>query len=172
MGTNYYLRFVDSENGIPEEDYSQPEPAPDSAEAILRDIRFLIREESERKRLHIGKSSGGWCFSLHVIPEQKLNDLDDWKQLFASPVFEIIDEYNDIISTEEMISIITERKRGDGTQTFSDLFRPDIYKTSEEEFHRRNYSEVGPQGLLRHQLSSHCTKHGAGTWDCLPGNFS
>lgn len=31
--------------------------------------------------LHIGKSSGGWCFSLHVMPEDNINTLDDWGEI-------------------------------------------------------------------------------------------
>lgn len=29
------------------------------------------------KKLHIGKSSGGWYFSLHIIPEEKIFNLKD-----------------------------------------------------------------------------------------------
>lgn len=33
--------------------------------------------------LHIGKSSAGWCFSLHVIPELGLNDWPEWEAWLA-----------------------------------------------------------------------------------------
>ena len=35
--------------------------------------------------LHIGKSSAGWCFSLHVIPEEGINTLDDWRTRWGTP---------------------------------------------------------------------------------------
>ena len=41
--------------------------------------------------LHIGKSSGGWCFSLHVIPSEGLNSLDEWESRFSCGV--ITNEY-------------------------------------------------------------------------------
>ena len=53
-------------------------------------------------RLHIGKSSGGWCFSLHVIPYEGINTLDDWKAKFALPGSEIVDEYGTRLTAEEM----------------------------------------------------------------------
>ncbi len=34
--------------------------------------------------LHIGKSSSGWCFSLHVMPEDMINTLDDWRSKWSS----------------------------------------------------------------------------------------
>ena len=53
-------------------------------------------------RLHIWKSSGGWCFSLHVIPYEGINTLDDWKAKFALPGSEIVDEYGTRLTAEEM----------------------------------------------------------------------
>ena len=109
------------------------------------------------EELHIGKSSGGWCFSLHIIPEKGINDLEDWVKLF--PTGRIRDEYGQDIPAEEMMSIITKRE-GRG------------FANKDTAFHRTNHSEEGPEGLLRHRLGPYCTKHGAGTWDCMPGEFS
>ena len=42
-----------------------------------------------------------------------------------------------------------------------------------EEFHRRNNSEIGPNGLLRHKVTgNHCVGHGDGTYDYIKGVFS
>jgi hypothetical protein len=73
-------------------------------------------------KLHIGKSSGGWCFSLHVIPSLGLNTLDDWELLIEEvldrskcedtpdrPFWSIIDEYGDLIGKTELHNIITKR---------------------------------------------------------------
>lgn len=60
--------------------------------------------------LHIGKSSGGWAFSLHVIPEMNINDLDDWKVLWHNRFGRIEDEYEKVITTTSMIDIITNRR--------------------------------------------------------------
>ena len=56
--------------------------------------------------LHIGKSSGGWCFGLHVIPEEGICDLDDWEAVWEKENGTIENEYGEIIEPEEMLQII------------------------------------------------------------------
>ena len=70
---------------------------------------YLVTEEG---RKHIGKSSGGWCFSLHVYPEEDINDLQDWIPFWnqLTPDKHIEDEYGAIITGEGMLIIICERK--------------------------------------------------------------
>ncbi|MCR9093422.1 MAG: hypothetical protein NXI30_04340 [bacterium] len=62
--------------------------------------------------LHIGKSSGGWCFSLHVIPEEEIHNLDDWRERWALEGSTIVNEYGTIVAPEEMDVIVTERSWG------------------------------------------------------------
>ena len=61
--------------------------------------------------LHIGKSSGGWCFSLHVMPDDGISTLDDWRTLWNAPGAFIRDEYGEVIDTEDMEHVITKRSR-------------------------------------------------------------
>lgn len=62
------------------------------------------------EKLHIGKSSHGWAFTLHVIPEKGLNNWADWEfVLSASAHWQIVSEYGETISTHDMVMIITER---------------------------------------------------------------
>lgn len=118
--------------------------------------------------LHIGKSSGGWCFSLHVIPELGINSLDDWRARFSIEGSHIKDECGYAVSLDEMLSIITEREgRIDDWGKFACFG----YK-SEADFHARNFSERGPNGLMRHRLNYRCVSQGGGTWDCIVGEFS
>jgi len=63
--------------------------------------------------IHIGKSSLGWCFSLHVVPEFGINTYEDWVRMFIDPDRIIISEYNEVIPYTKMISIITARARPD-----------------------------------------------------------
>jgi hypothetical protein len=118
---------------------------------------------------HIGKSSIGWCFSLHIYPDEGINRLEDWLARFATG--EIRDEYGDVITAEAMRERITQR----GSSAASWEFRSwdaAFYK-SEEDFHRSNHSERGPNGLLRHRIDGrHCIGHGEGTWDHIVGDFS
>ena len=88
MGTNYYL-----------------EPIPASCECCNRE--FPTR--------HIGKSSYGWCFTLHVYPDKDINTLEDWKELFYHN--QIKDEYGYYVTTEEMLATITEREFNNGIQS-------------------------------------------------------
>lgn len=113
---------------------------------------------------HIGKSSGGWVFCLRVYPDEGINTLDDWKpRLAANP---IKNEYGDDVEFDEMWKNITER-RWEGRALDVTPFG---YR-SLADFHQKNSSEDGPNGLLRHQISGQCIGHGEGTWDYIIGEF-
>lgn len=118
--------------------------------------------DPEGGELHIGKSSAGWVFALHVIPEREVHDLEDWIPLFTQGV--IRDETGMELSPGEMLERITERKG----HSWRDLRQ---HGMSEVEFHAANNSMRGPNFLLRAQLGPHVIKHGAGTWDCHVGEF-
>ena len=107
---------------------------------------------------HIGKSSAGWCFALHVYPGEGINDLDDWERLWATPGSIIKDEYGKMISISEMKQWITERS----------------WKGSKEHFdYAANYAIEGPNNLARRKIDRwYCIGHGAGTWDLCVGDFS
>lgn len=62
--------------------------------------------------LHIGMSSGGWVFSLHVYPERGLITFQDWIKFLCD--FDIIDEYGEYLSLEDMMKVITERSHSEG----------------------------------------------------------
>jgi hypothetical protein len=114
----------------------------------------------QKEKLHIGKSSAGWCFMLHVIPELNLNSFEDWEKLWSRANNEITNEYGDKVSIEEMTSVI---KNGSW----------DRISALGPNFHRHNYSQLGPNGLVRFRLDSPgCVGHGQGTWDLIEGEFS
>lgn len=94
------------------------------------------------KPIHIGKSSGGWCFSLHVYPEDGINTLDDWCELWNKPGAFVRNEYGERIPIAEMYRIITDRRWHSGTL--------------------RRHDRAG----------NHCIGHGHGTWDYIVGEFS
>jgi hypothetical protein len=125
--------------------------------------------------LHIGKSSRGWCFSLHVIPEDGINNLDDWRERWSQRSAFIRDEYGSPVTAEQMESTITERGRS-GSDASWDRFGsgfPFSRYLNEEHFHRNNNSERGPNFLLRHRVDGrHCIGHGPGTYDYIVGEFS
>ena len=110
---------------------------------------------------HIGKSSVGWYFSLHVYPEEGINTWQDWLDLFFSGIStNIRDEYNKLLSVSQLINIVTDRRR-DRLQLFSDYFL------------NENNAEVAKYNLLRRRVDGvHCIGHGPGTYDYCIGEFS
>ena len=109
--------------------------------------------------LHIGKSSAGWCFSLHVIPEEGLNSLEDWLFRCSAPGAVIRDEYGEDISVGELQDVIMDRywpRPPEGGLTW----------------YRQNGAEPGPNNLARHSIDgSRCVGHGPGPWDYITGEF-
>jgi len=63
--------------------------------------------------LHIGKSSAGWNFSLHIHPDEGIVNLEDWKARWATGGT-ITDEYGRTISIGEMVATITKRSHPQG----------------------------------------------------------
>lgn len=114
---------------------------------------------------HIGKSSAGWCFSLHAYPDEGIKELADWIKLWSAPGTKIITEYGDAMPPNQMLEVITKR----GPRPRESV--PCGY-TSWDSFHNLNDSQDGPNGLLRHRLDSHCIGHGNGTYDLIVGEFS
>ena len=149
MGTNYELQERDP----------VPKPCPCCGEPG----KVLTGEA-----LHIGKSSSGWCFTLHVMPELGIADLADWDRKFRDPRYKIVNEYGEVITPMQMMDIITNRvgARRQDVEWWSPWY--DSY----EDFLAKNSAVPGPNGLLRHRLGRGCIGHGAGTWDLITGEFS
>ncbi len=116
--------------------------------------------DDETGTLHIGKSSAGWCFSLHVMPDLGINNLEDWKKLWEErPRWTIKDEYGRTATRAQMLLAITGRNRPDPVPADFD--------------YAGNYAEPGPNNRIRHKVTetNHCVGHGDGTWDLLEGDF-
>jgi hypothetical protein len=118
---------------------------------------FYLHEPSEtrcahcghdpvKQPLHIGKSSWGWCFSLHIIPEENLLDLEAWQKRWSQEGAVIYNEYKEIVPPDEMLEIVTER--GDG-----------------------NYCSPSKMPTRHLVDGRHCVGHGEGTYDYVHGEF-
>ncbi len=93
--------------------------------------------------VHIGKSSGGWCFSMHIDEYEGIKNYDDWKKLFEIEGSYIEDEYGDVIDKDYFCKSIVEDRHWRGEHP------------------------------SRHEIDGrHCVGHGEGTWDYITGNFS
>lgn len=161
MGTNYYL--VEKNTERDEED----------------DIAKML--EPSHILLHIGKSSAGWCFSLHVYPERGINNIQDWKnflkeQSLDNEDFAIINEYYEYMSITSLFDIIENRRSDQSWEDFDEKLRDPntiFYNYhSLNEFLDKNTAIKGPNNLLRHRISNHCIGHGEGTYDYIIGEFS
>ncbi len=144
MGTNYYLK-------------ENPKPP-----------CKCCKRPFERATRHIGKSSMGWCFALHVYPEEGIRYLQDWIPLFSQPGYVIEDEYGKAVEPDEMLACIERRGQ----------YRPDRSVVphgyhSMQHFYDMNHAMPGPQGFLRAKImDGHCIGHGHGPWDFIVGEFS
>lgn len=108
---------------------------------------------------HIGKSSAGWCFSLHVYePEDGPTSLDGWRAEWNKDGAIIEDEYGRTVNPADMEDIITKRSfRGSWSRV--DLIQ--------------NHAVAGPNNLARAVIDGNrCVGHGEGTWDLHKGEFS
>lgn len=144
------------------------------------------------EQIHLGKSSGGWCFSLHVYPGggdgvpsiYNWDEMKAWLEQQLSSGAVIRSEYGDDVSFEEFGKVVTERSHPKDWD--SDWWAPKSFGTdlsgkpfmlpgyaSEEHFHQSNHSRRGPNGLLRHRLEiGHCIGNGDGPYDYIVGEFS
>jgi hypothetical protein len=111
---------------------------------------------------HIGKSSAGWCFALHVDREDDIRSLSDWLRRFAMRGSRIENEYGDPITTEEMVHVICCRGNASAE---GGVERSQVFLAA-------NHALEGPRGLLRSKLDSMCVGYGRGTWDLIEGEFS
>ena len=101
--------------------------------------------KKSQTRIHIGKSSMGWAFSLHISPnaydDPYVPNFEAWKALILDPENTIFDEYGEQVEAESMLNTITNRSH--------------------------------PKGLWRHDVDGrHCTANGEGTYDYCTGDFS
>ena len=117
-------------------------------------------EPAKQEERHIGKSCAGWAFALHVYPDDGIHDLPDWEPIFRDPSTIIVNEYGDNLDADMMMKQITERSADHPP-------RPVLMGSG--------YGPggmLGPNNLMRASTTYRGVKHGAGTWDCITGDFS
>lgn len=106
--------------------------------------------------LHLGKSSGGWCFAMHVQPELGLRDFVSWMRYLRKGKVTIYDEYDCVVSFDEMVHIISKRSFP-RNQKIAEI-EPECYH---------------PGGCRRHGEDSYGrVKQGVGTYDYFNMDFS
>ena len=131
---------------------------------------YWIDGQNPEEQRHIGKSSVGWVFSLHVYPEEGINDLPDWLCFWDTMEGWIEDEYHHQMNVLDMVSWITNRgSEENAARKWKE--KPWGYD-SWAAFHAENHCEPAPRGLVRPRLDRRHVKHGSGTWVCTIGEFS
>ena len=107
------------------------------------------------KILHIGKSSMGWVFMLHIDSEESLSTLEDWQDRWAESGSKILSEYGTLIPIDQMNDIILDREN-----------TGDVWSLNEQIAYR---ATQGPNGLYR-GLSNFAPADNA-TYDLVTGEF-
>ena len=112
---------------------------------------------------HIGKSSYGWAFALHVDPDNGIHSLEDWIEIFDEPNSKIFHENDDVISMDKMLAVIVGRRRDE-----------DSPYLREGEWLRVNSAVPDfKNNIARRKIDRvHCIGHGNGTYDYVIGEFS
>jgi len=67
-------------------------------------------EHEIEERLHIGKNSYGWMFTLHCVPEKGIFELKDWMPILKEA--RIKNEYGEPVTYKQMMNTILKRGRG------------------------------------------------------------
>jgi hypothetical protein len=173
MGKNFYLITPTLAESVPE-----LVVAADKVELLYGPEKAnLVRFLGQRK-LHIGKSSKGWAFALHVFTEVERQEdhslpanLEDWVQgWFKTSTNRIVDEYGDTYSVGELLTIICDRPL-DLYGVNSD--RVPYGFSSWGEFFDKNCAEPGQDGFIHSRVGlGGCVGHGEGPWDLIATEFS
>lgn len=74
------------------------------------------------ERVHIGKSSIGWPFSVHVIPEANIANWQDWYDLLKIQG-RIVDEYGRDTSLSELNEIVLNKRRHKNDKHVLDCYK-------------------------------------------------
>jgi hypothetical protein len=138
--------------------------------------RNPVNPSEDCNKIHLGKSSMGWTFALHVRPEEGINSLRDLVYYISEKrseyACEIVDEYGTVINLRQFLHVVTNRQNAARILNNWSDFELHGYG-SEEHFHRVNFSERGPSGLLRRRIDfERVVGHGEGTWDYVVGEFN
>jgi hypothetical protein len=118
----------------------------------------ICHECGRSHKTHIGKSSFGWCFALHVYPDRGINSLSDWIDRLEKEG-RIYNEYGDELTLEELLDTVHRRSWEDREKATDGWLE-------------ENHALAGPKGLARHAIDRYCIGHGEGPWDYIIGEFS
>lgn len=133
----------------------------------------------------IGEHNSGWCFGLHVYPDQHIKTLNDWIEIFNlldvknESIVYVEDNGNEInecrIDIYNLKSVIKDGYSLESPKKiFNDCkFIKSFYRDYEDFLNRNNLIE-GPNNLLRRRIDgNYCIGHGEGNFafDYINGNF-
>ena len=108
-------------------------------------------------KIHIGKSSAGWCFALHVT--DSIPSLADWRRVWAQAFVTIEDEYGTPIDPDTMAEIIEDRSFEWGRER-------------DDAWYAENYATRGPNGLARQTYHATMPPNPNDTYTLISGDFS
>ena len=109
-------------------------------------------------KIHIGKSSAGWCFALHVTDEG-IDSLAAWRRVWVQAFVTIEDEYGTLIDADTMLEIIEDRAFQWASQR-------------DAAWYADNYAVPGPNGLARQTYNATMPPDLSDTYTLISGDFS
>jgi len=151
MGTNHYLVYP---------------------EQVDVECRCCGHVKTEHKKLHLGKSSCGWVYSLHIYPHDKdfpISSLDDMLSKISDVVEKggwIENEYEEKLTKDEWLKIVKDCSHPIPIEEREKI------AGSKWQYHARYKNPHGPNNLYRHHIDGFCIGYGEGTWDLFVGDFS
>lgn len=117
---------------------------------------YYIRHKDETKNeifgeVHLGKSSYGWYFNLHVYPDRGISNFTDWKDILLKmdDDLEIVDECGRSLEVGEFLDIVTNRSRENDDIGIAKLKEcVDLYSSVDEKrkllYMTEGYDSFGP----------------------------
>ena len=96
MGVNYYLKIKE-----------------EVIDRDLGDLKVIKKDIIDKCSYHIGKCSGGWRFMFQeqFLEGKKINSFGKWKDIIENDVFEIRNEYDEIVDKKEFFKMVEDRQK-------------------------------------------------------------
>lgn len=122
MGTNYYMRCYE----ISDVDKIKRDVAVQKINngyiwhnQFYNTLEDLAKDYYEE--IHVGKSSAGWVFLLHIHPDKNIYSLEDYCNIWYDPNIALYNEYDELISPKQLEHTICDRALEDDRLTQAEI---------------------------------------------------
>lgn len=125
---------------------------------------YMIDSMTDKFRYHIGKSSFGWTFSLHIKPPF-INGIKEIERFLSLQSVHVEDQNKNILTKDEMLSIIYNR-----------IGEDKWWNEITQEWLDQRDAIKDPRNLVRFKVGDidvhvKCIGYEDGPWDLIVGDF-